>query len=80
LDNTNDPYGLKLEDRKIKLRQYYSEKQQAINRRPKMLAELISLISVMSEEQVKAHRDYAFKADVGGILNPAELAIIVDDV
>ena len=80
LEKTNDPYGLKLENHKIKLRQYYSEKQQAINLRPKMFAELISLISVMSEERVKAHRDYACKADVSGILNPAELAIIVDDV
>ena len=80
LEKTNDPYGRKLENHKIKLRQYFSEKQQAINLRPKMFAELISLISVMSEERVKAHRDYACKADLGGILNPAELAIIVDDV
>ena len=80
IDPANDVLGIKLEELKIRMRQYYAEIQKVPDINTKMFSEIISQISETSEERTLAHPEYATKANVGGEKNPLELISIVDDV
>ena len=80
LDPDNDVLGIKLEELKIRMRQYYSELQKLSDMNTKMFSELISQISETSQERTEAHQDYATRANIGGEKNPLELIEIIDDV
>ena len=64
----------------LKKKQYVSAVKAAVDKKPMMFATLISQISSASEERVKAHPDYATKANVNGDKDPVELAIMIRDI